>query len=128
MDSAACHRTDDEEGLDPRGHVVGQWGVGWFVRQIFFVGEEPHEGSALLVVRSDRAPEHRVRRLQRVQQRALGCRRADVELHLPRYVREHLQVGGQHDADHGNVCTSTDSTAGRSRTIDVQLSPASAEP
>src|SRR5712671_6443397 len=31
------------------------------------------------------------------------------------------------DLVHGSVCTSTDSTAGRSRTIGAQLSPASAE-
>ena len=34
---------------------------------------------------------------------------------------------GKHDADHGSVCTSTDSTAGRSRTIAFQLSPPSGE-
>ena len=41
--------------------------------------------------------------------------------------RQRAQMGGQHDADHGSVWTSTDSTAGRSRTIGAQLSPASAE-
>ena len=32
----------------------------------------------------------------------------------------------EHDSNHGSVCTSTESTAGRSRTIGAQLSPASA--
>ena len=36
-----------------------------------------------------------------------------------------LQVEGQDNPDHGNVCTSTDNTAGRSRTIARQLSPPS---
>ena len=37
------------------------------------------------------------------------------------------QVRGKHDPDHGSVWASTDSTAGRSRTIGAQQSPASAE-
>ena len=41
--------------------------------------------------------------------------------------RERAQVGRKHDPDHGKVCTSTDSTAGRSRTIGFQLSPASGD-
>ena len=41
--------------------------------------------------------------------------------------RELLQMRGQHHANHGSVCTSTESTAGRSRTIGAQVSPASAE-
>ena len=34
---------------------------------------------------------------------------------------------GENDPDHGSVWTSTDSTAGRSRTIGVQLPPESGE-
>ena len=44
--------------------------------------------------------------------------------------REIAQMGRQHDPDrpgHDSVCTSTDSTGGRSRTIGLQLSPESAE-
>ena len=39
-------------------------------------------------------------------------------------------MGRQHDPDvgHGRTCTSTDSTAGKSRTIGFQVSPESAEP
>ena len=33
----------------------------------------------------------------------------------------------QDDPDHGKVCASTETTDGRSRTMGVQLSPASAE-
>src|SRR5204863_320559 len=50
-------------------------------------------------------------------------------LHRPlsRDFRQRPQVRRQHDANHGSVWTSTDSTAGRSRTIGVQPSPPSAE-
>ena len=40
---------------------------------------------------------------------------------------ERPKVGRQEHADHGSVCTSTDSTAGRSRTMGVQWSPPSGE-
>ena len=38
-----------------------------------------------------------------------------VELHFPVDAGQRLEVGGEHDPDHGRVCTSTDSTGGRSR-------------
>jgi len=37
--------------------------------------------------------------------------------------RELAQMRGQHHPDHDRVCTSTESTAGRSRTMGAQLSP-----
>src|SRR5438132_2582311 len=48
-------------------------------------------------------------------------------LHLPFDVRQRPEVRREHHADHRSVCTSTESTAGRSRTMGVQLSPASGE-
>src|SRR5262249_16936015 len=41
--------------------------------------------------------------------------------------RELGQVRRKHDADHRRVCTSTESTGGRSRTMGAQRSPASAD-
>src|SRR5207245_8241913 len=52
---------------------------------------------------------------------------AAVEPHLVTHLRQSAQMGRQDDADHRRVWTSTDSTAGRSRTMGVQLSPASAD-
>ena len=47
--------------------------------------------------------------------------------HLAFDLRQRTQVRRKHDADHGSVCTSTDSTAGRSRTMGAQVLPASAD-
>ena len=49
------------------------------------------------------------------------------EAHLAVDVRQLAQMCREHDANHGSVCTSTESTAGRSRTIAFHVSPASAE-
>ena len=51
----------------------------------------------------------------------------NLKLDLAADVRQRPQMGREHDADHGSVWTSTDSTAGRSRTMGAQLSPESAE-
>jgi DNA polymerase-3 subunit alpha len=51
----------------------------------------------------------------------------DVELHFAAGARQVAQMRREHDPDHGSVWTSTESTAGRSRTIGSQWSPASAE-
>ena len=80
---------------------------------------------------ADRAAQHRVAQLQRVEHRALRDRAVDGEHHLPVHTTEDTQVGGQHDpygmCGHGSVCTSTDSTAGRSRTIGAHVSPPSGD-
>src|SRR5215207_2237700 len=58
----------------------------------------------------------------------LRHRSGHVELDLPADTRERPQVCWQHYADHDSVCTSTETTGGRSRTIGVQVSPESGEP
>src|SRR6185369_5546838 len=89
---------------------------------------EPHERPALVRdLIADRAAQHRILGLERVENRALRDEPGDVERHLALHPRQAAQVGRQADADHGSVCTSTDKTGGRSRTIGAQLSPASAE-
>ena len=82
---------------------------------------------------ADGAAQHRVPGLQRVEHRALGDLAGDLEFHLTVDAGQRPQVCGQRHPDHvsapghGSVCTSTESTAGRSRTIGSQLSPESAE-
>src|SRR5262245_18648166 len=126
---AARHRAHDQERLVARGHRVGQRGVGGLVGQVLLAGEESDERPALLRhLVADRAAQHRVRRLEGVEDGARGDRRGHVELHLAADLGEGPQVRGQDDADHGSVCASTATTDGRSRTMGAQLSPPSAEP
>src|SRR4029453_10397963 len=71
---------------------------------------------------------HRIAGLERVENRALRDLTLDVELHLAIDLRELAQMCWERDTDHhGSVWTSTDTTAGRSRTMGAQLSPASAD-
>src|SRR4029077_14061643 len=89
---------------------------------------EPQERAALeRNVVANRAAQHRVPGLERVEDGRARDRAADVELHLVANVRQSAQVRREDDAHHRRFGTSTDSTAGRSRTMGVQLSPASAD-
>jgi len=98
------------------------------MRQVFFTGEEAQECSPLLGdVVANRSLEHRIAHLQRVEHRALGHWVSNIKLNFAADARQSAQVLWQHDPNHGNVCVSTDSTAGRSWTIAFQLSPASFE-
>ena len=80
---------------------------------------------------ADRAAQHRVAGLERVQRlaerhlsRAVG---RQVKGHLPAHAGQGPQVRGQLDPDHGSVWTSTESTDGRSLTTADQVSPLSAD-
>ena len=72
-------------------------------------------------------PQRGIAGLERVEDRALRRRTLDLERHLAVDARQRPEMRGQHDPDHGSVWTSTDTTAGRSRTMGAQLSPASAD-
>ena len=96
---------------------------------ILCTNEESQERTALSRnVVANRAAQDRVRRFQGVQDR-LQCRRTlDLDLYLAANVRQRSQVLRQYHSDHGSVCTSTERTAGRSRTMGAQVSPPSADP
>src|SRR5439155_19359057 len=74
-----------------------------------------------------RPAQHGVAGFARVEDRTLGGRPVDLERHLAVEASQRSQMRRQDYPDHGSVWTSTESTAGRSRTIGVQLSPASAD-
>src|SRR5262249_27765010 len=93
-----------------------------------FAAVETHERPTLLrLVVANTALEHRIARLDRVEHGSLRHRPRHVHRDLARQPRQRAQVDGQDDADHGRDCTSTDRTAGRSRTIGDQVSPESAD-
>src|SRR5688572_29542079 len=98
------------------------------MRQVLLAREEPHERPALTGnLISDCSPQHRIPCLQCIKNRALSHRPFDIELYLAHDLRQCPQMCREHDSNHLSVCTSTDSTGGRSRTMGVQVSPASAD-
>jgi len=74
---------------------------------------------------AERPLQHRKAGLEDVQERSLSYRTRDLESRLAAHVREQPWMMRECDANHGGVWTSTDSTAGRSRTMGARLSPAS---
>jgi len=96
--------------------------------QILLAREETQKRPSLLRdVIADGPAQHGVAGLKRLEDRPLCDRTVEFERHLAADMGKRSQVLREYDADHGSVCTSTDSTAGRSRTIGFQLSPASAD-
>src|SRR5712691_11169599 len=115
-------------GLVSGCDLLGQWRVDRVVRVVLLAREEPQHRAPALGPRIPDGPEQRrVARLERVENRALRHLAGHVQLDGPARARKRLQVSGQHDLGHDRVCTSTDSTAGRSRTTAFQLSPSSAD-
>jgi predicted ester cyclase len=122
--SAAGQRPHDHKGFCAGRDRVGQGGVGRLVRPILLAGEEPDKRTPLLGgVVADRPAQHGILRLECVQDRPLRDRSLNLKHDLAAYTRQRAQMRGQHNLDHGSTWTSTDSTAGRSRTIGAQLSP-----
>src|SRR5690349_7361830 len=84
---------DNEEGLGPGGDRVWQGSVGRVVRHVFLARIESDEGTALLRdVVADRPAQHRVLRLQRVQDRALRDWAGDLDPHLAAGAGERLKM------------------------------------
>src|SRR5437016_4667764 len=80
---SARNRPDDEKRLRPRRDRAGQGSVRRFVGQVLLAGEEPDERPALVRdVVADRAAQHRIAGLQRVEDRTLCDRASDIERHL----------------------------------------------
>ena len=98
------------------------------MRQVFLAGEEADERpptAAVLI--SNGATEHGVPGLERVEHGSLRDLTSYIQPDLALNTGEPAQVRGEDDPDHDSVWTSTDSTAGRSRTIGAHVSPALAE-
>ena len=76
---------------------------------------------------ADGPAEHRIAGFQCIKDGPYANRTVHFELDLPADAGEGAEVKREDDADHESVCTSTDSTGGKSRTIGCQLSPESGE-
>ncbi len=124
------------------------------MRQILLAGEEPQKCSPFVrVMLAYCSAQHRISRLQRIHHRADRHWPFDIKHKLPIHPRQVAQVirnlnstlfaefnlasrwvpqvsilrPGNTFLGYGIVCTSTDSTAGKSCTIAFQLSPPSGD-
>jgi hypothetical protein len=98
------------------------------MRHILLAGKEAHERPALVRDLVTQGPAQRwIAGLERVEHRAQCCLAVDFERHLATGMRKRPQMRRKYDPDHDSVWTSTESTAGRSRTMGAQLSPASGD-
>src|SRR6202023_2593610 len=120
--------SDNQKWLNARNYCVRQRRVHRIVRQIFTTRKKSQKWSSLLRnMFANRPAQHRESRPQCVQHRTPRHGTLHFKLHFAVKRRECPQMRGHHHSNHANVCTSTESTAGRSRTIGFQLSPASAD-
>src|SRR5216684_685982 len=103
---------------------------GWSATYLNLVQERGETGKCFCSSTPGDGPDDQQRLLpgyHGVGHRALRGRTRDVELHLTADARQSAQMWREYHPNHGSVWTSTESTAGRSRTMGAQLSPASAE-
>ncbi len=119
---------NDQKRFRARGDLFRQRGVRRFMGQVLSAGEKSHERSPLLRdLIADGPAEHRIPGFEGIENRALRDRTLDLEPYLTLDPREFFELRRERHPDHGRVWTSTESTAGRSRTMGIQLSPASLE-
>src|SRR6266508_6484427 len=98
------------------------------MRQVLATGKKAnHRPSKMCHVIAHRTSQHRISLFKCVEHRTLTHGSLYFEFHFAINASESAQIRRKHDTDHGNVCTSTESTAGRSRTMGFQLSPASGD-
>lgn len=122
------------ERLSTRRNGFGQWSVSGLVREVLLAGEVADEGAAVVgAVVADGSAQGGVGGFERVEDGGDRHGRGDLEPDLVLHPRERAQVRREDDADGDSgvgihrVCTSTERTAGRSRTIGVHESPPSGE-
>lgn len=127
-ESSSRNRANHQKRLFPRGDRFRQERIRRFVRQIFLARKEAQKWSSLLrVVVANCPAQHGISRFQRIKHRALCHSALHIEFDFSSDMREVAQMIGQLHPNHGNVCTSTESTLGKSCTIACQLSPLSFE-
>src|SRR5882724_1145285 len=130
---------NDVKRFCPRRDFLRQRSVRRLVRYILAAGKESQERSALSRdMLENRPTQHRILSLQCVEDRS-SCHFPINLVNLNRHISCHAckrpQMQRHYQPNHGfchdpfsdNVWTSTESTAGRSRTIGAQVSPASAD-
>src|SRR6185503_8671467 len=117
LSASAGQGADDEKRLVAASDRIRQRRVGRVVREVLFTRKESDKGAALLRrVVADRALERWVCCFEGIEHGSLRNRTLDVDQYVSRNLRQRAQVEGEYDFDHLSVWTSTDSTAGRSRT------------
>jgi len=125
---SARYSAYDPERLVARLDSGRNWGIWRLVREVLCAGEETHVGSPVFCdVVTDRSAQHGIARLECVENGALRDSILYQQFYLSVHMGQGAQMGRQNNFDHGRVWTSTDSTDGRSRTMGVHASPASAE-
>lgn len=126
--SAAGDRTDDQERLLAGHDRVRKRRVWRSIRPVLLAREEPqHRPAPLRRGVSNRPAQRWVVAFQRVEDRPLRDRRGDFQLDHAADSGQRLKIRRQDDVYHASVWTSTESTAGRSRTMGAQVSPAFAD-
>jgi hypothetical protein len=74
------------------------------MREIFLAGEKAQESTPLLRdLIANRASQHGITRLQRIEHRALRDRTLDLELHFTADVRQGAKMLRKFDSNHGSL-------------------------
>ncbi len=122
-------RAHNEQWLCSNRDRFGQGRIRPDVRYVLLAGEKSDKRAALQrELIADSPAKHREASFERVENRTHCDRARHVKGYGLADFGERAKMRWKNDLDHGRVWASTDSTAGRSRTMAVQLSPPLAEP
>src|SRR5215213_1124879 len=120
---------DDVKRLGSRCDRRGQRSVRGLMRYVFTACKEPQHGPPLSSnVVANGPTQHRILCFQCIKDRLPGHVAANLKFNISRDARKRSQVCRQNNHDHVSVCTSTESTGGRSLTIGTHVSPLSDDP
>jgi len=127
-DLSPSNRANYEERLYAVRYRFWKRSVGGFMREVFFACKESKKWPALKCgLIADRPPQHRILGLECIENAAKGDAAVQVKLDVTANFRQRAQMRWKNNANHCSVCTSTERTAGRSRTMGAHVSPASAD-
>src|SRR6266571_2956206 len=88
-----CDRPDNQKWFPARHDCFGQWRIRRVVRQIFLASEESQERAPLFRdMIADRSLQHRIRRLDRIENRPLRHRTLHLNLDLVSDLRQSTKM------------------------------------
>ena len=106
LDSALApgNGPDNDKRFLPGRDCIGQKGVRGLVGQILLAGEEAQERPTLLRdLIADRAAQHGIACLKRVENRSQRDRAVELKFHFASDVRQRSQMLRDYDSDHSGI-------------------------
>lgn len=99
-----CDSSQNDKRFSPGNDFFGEWRIRRFVGQVLIAGKKPQKRSSFFSsMISNGSNQYRISGFNLGQDRTLGYRRWNIQLDLPIYGSQGLQVKWQNNSNHGKV-------------------------